>query len=155
MWILALIGTGVLTALIHLAVLGWNIGTAGICEVFLLHQFAVTSGLIGVLGFYINVIKADETAKKLNWPGGPFQGKYGFSQLGVGVMGVLTIFIHGSFWIGALVTLYIYGISGLWSHVAQMKRTKVNAIDIWNLILDVIYHAVLTILLLQIPSVWN
>ncbi|HAG13394.1 MAG TPA: hypothetical protein DCG49_05975 [Ruminococcus sp.] len=155
MWILAIIGMGVVTALIHLGVLGWDIGTAGICEVIVLHQFAVTSGLIGVIGFYINVIKADETAKSLGWPGGPFQVKYGFSQLGVGVMGVLSIFFRGSFWFGTLVTLYIYGISGLWSHIAEMKRKKVNPIDTWNIILDIIYHIVLTILLLQIPSVWN
>lgn len=155
MWILAIIGMGLLTSFIHLCIAGFDIGSAGICEIILLHQFAVSSGLIGVVGFYINVIKADDTAKSLGWPGGPFQVKYGFSQLGVGVMGVLSIWLRGSFWIGTLITLYIYGISGLWSHVAEMKRKKVNAIDTWNIILDIIYHIVLTILLFQVPSVWK
>lgn len=154
MWILALIGMGILTALINLFVVGFDIGTAGICEIFVLHQYAVTSGLLGIIGFYINVIKADDTAKSLGWPGGPFQVKYGFSQLGVGIMGVLSIWFRGPFWIGTLVTLYIYGISGLWSHTAEMKRKKVNAIDVGNIIFDIIYHAALTVLLFQIPSVW-
>lgn len=154
MWILAIIGMGLLTAFIHLCIAGFDIGSSGICEIILLHQYAVSSGLIGVIGFYINVIKADDTAKSLGWPGGPFQVKYGFSQLGCGVMGVLSIWIRGSFWIGTLVTLYIYGISGLWSHVAEMKRKEVNPIDTWNIILDIIYHITLTILLLQVPSVW-
>lgn len=155
MWILAIIGMGILTALIHMAIVGFDIGTSGICEIIVLHQYVVSSGLIGIIGFYINVIKADNTAKSLGWPGGPFQWKYGFSQLGVGVMGILSIWFRGSFWFGTLVTLYIYGISGLWSHTAEMKRKGTNPIDTWNIILDVIYHIVLTVLLLQIPSVWN
>lgn len=155
MWILVLIGLGLLTAFINLCMAGFDIGLSAICEIIVLHQFVVTSGLLGIIGFYINVIKADDTAKSLGWPGGPFQVKYGFSQLGVGIMGVLSIWFRGPFWFGTLVTLYIYGISGLWSHAAEMKRKQVNWIDVGNIIFDVIYHVGLTILLLQIPSVWT
>ena len=91
-------------------------------EIIVLHQFIVTNGLIGVLGFYINVIKADDTAKSLGWPGGPFQIKYGFSQLGLGVMGVLSIWFKGPFWLGTLITMYIYGASGLWTHTQEMMK---------------------------------
>ncbi|RCX18751.1 hypothetical protein DFR58_10420 [Anaerobacterium chartisolvens] len=156
MWILVLIGAGLLSALVHLLIIGFGGGVSVICEVIVLHQFAVTHGLLGVLGFYINVIKADSTAKSLGWPGGPFQVKYGFSQLGVGVMGILSIWLRGPFWIGTLVTLYMYGISGLWTHTAEVIKSEVKSkTEIANIILDVIYHVVITILLLQVPGVWG
>jgi hypothetical protein len=154
MWILAVIGAGLLTAFINLLMVGFNVSVGEICEIIVLHQYVVTYGLLGIVGFYVNVIRADKTAKALGWPGGPFQVKYGFSQLGIGVMGVLSFWFRGQFWVATLVTLYIYGISGLWSHIAQMKRTKPNATDISNFVLDIVYHVVLTILLLQVPGVW-
>lgn len=155
MWILALIGAGIFTALIHLAIIGFDCGVATICSTILLHQFVVTSGLIGIIGFYINVIIADKTAEQLGWPGGPFQIKYGFAQLGVGIMGVLSIWFRGSFWVGTLVTLYIYGISGLWTHSLELKKKKkADPIEIANIILDIIYHIVLTVLSFYVPGVW-
>lgn len=155
MWILALIGAGIVTALIQLAINGFSGGVATICSTILLHQFVVTSGLIGIIGFYINVIRADKTAKQLGWPGGPFQIKYGFAQLGVGVMGVLSIWLRGPFWVGTLITLYIYGISGLWTHSLELKKKgKADPIEIANIILDVIYHVGLTILSFYVPGMW-
>ena len=156
MWILVLIGAGILTGFINLAMVGFDQSVGTICSIFLLHQFVVTSGLIGIIGFSINVCVADKTAKQLNWPGGPFQVKYGFSQLGVGVMGILSIWFRGTFWVGTLVTLYIYGISGLCTHTMELKKkAKVDKIEVANIILDVIYHVVLTIMSLYVPGVWK
>jgi len=156
MWIVAFIGAGVASALVHLAITGFDVSASVICSVFLLHQFVVTSGLIGVLGFYINVCIAKRTAENLGWPGGPFQIKYGFAQLGVGVMGVLSIWLRGTFWAGTLITLYIYGASGLWTHTAELIRQKrADKIEIANIILDVIYHITLTVLSLYVPGVWG
>jgi len=157
MWILVLIGAGVLSALVHLYVIGgFQAGISTIFEIIVLHQFIVTNGLIGVLGFYINVIKADYTAKSLGWPGGPFQIKYGFSQLGLGVMGVLSIWFKGPFWLGTLITMYIYGASGLWTHTQEMmKKGKFDAIEFANIVLDIIYHVVITIMLFQVPGVFR
>lgn len=57
----------------------------------LLHQFVVTHGIVAVLGFFINVITPEATAKKLGWATGLWQIKYGFQQPGFGVIGVMTI----------------------------------------------------------------
>lgn len=156
MWILVLIGAGLLSAGVHLSIIGFDGGTSVICSTILLHQFVVTSGLIGLIGFYINVCTADKTAKGLGWPGGPFQLKYGFSQLGVGVMGILSIWFRGPFWVGTLVTLYIYGISGLYTHTAEMvRKKKYDAVEIANIVMDIIYHVALTVLSVYVPGVWN
>lgn len=160
MWILAFIGAGVVTAVIQLAVEGFPGDSSRVFAVLLLHQFAVTHGLIAVGGFIINVLMPERTAAQLGWPSGPFQVKYGFAQLGLGVMGVLSIWFQGNFWVGTLVTLYIYGLSGLWTHTQEVMRKRTEEgrtdwVEMWNIILDVIYHFALTWMSLQVPGVWS
>ncbi|HFE36858.1 MAG TPA: hypothetical protein ENK06_00380 [Gammaproteobacteria bacterium] len=156
MWFLLLWALGIISAVVHLFVTGWPSSLSEISTILLLHQFVVTFGLIGVIGVVVNIINADKTAKSLGWPGGPFQVKYGFSQLGLGVMGVLTIWFGGAFWVGALVSMYMYGLSGLWSHTQQMiKRKKVNATDISNLVMDVFYQTFITLLSIWAGGIWS
>ncbi len=160
MWIVAIIGAGILTATIQLLFQGFDTGYEHIMETYLLHQFAVSHGIIAVGGFIINVLQADRTAERLGWPGGPFQIKYGFAQVGLGVMGVMSIWFRGNFWVGTLVTLYIYGLSGLWTHTMELRRKQreggsTDWIELGNIVLDVIYHIVLTWMSLQIPGVWS
>lgn len=156
MIILLFIGIAVATAIYHLWTLGFPSSIATISEIILLHQFVVTHGIIGILGFYINVLVPEKTAKSLGWPGGPFQIKYGFTQLHVGVMGVLSIWFRGNFWVGTLVTLYFYGLSGLWTHsMMLMKDDKIDKVELTNIILDIIYHVVLTIISLNVVGMWS
>ena len=156
MWFLLLWVLGIISAVIHLLVIGWPSTLSEISHVLLLHQFVVTFGLIGIIGVVVNIVYADKTAKSLGWPGGPFQIKYGFSQLGLGVMGVLTIWFGGTFWVGALVSMYMYGLSGLWSHTQQMiKHKKFNATEIANLIMDIVYQTFITLLSIWAGGVWS
>ena len=156
MFILVLIAAGIVTGGIQLA-MGNGFGDISVvCSTLLLHQFVVTFGLLGIIGTITNIIKAEDNGKALRWPGGPFQIKYGFSQLGLGVMGVMCIWFRGGFWLGALVSMYIYGVSGLWSHIAEMKRQgKATVNDVGNLIIDVIYQIMLTVLSVYAGGIWG
>lgn len=156
MFILVLIAAGIVTGGIQLA-MGNGFGDVSVvCSTLLLHQFVVTFGLLGIIGTITNIIKAEDNAKALGWPGGPFQIKYGFSQLGLGVMGVMCIWFRGGFWLGTLVSMYIYGVSGLWSHIAEMKRQgKATVNDVGNLIIDVIYQIMLTVLSVYAGGIWG
>ncbi|RPF22274.1 DUF6790 family protein [Myceligenerans xiligouense] len=160
MWIVVIIGGGVLTAVIQMAIQGFPSDQTYVLRTLLLHQFVVSHGFIAVAGFIINVLYPERTAAKLGWPSGPFQIKYGFAQLGLGVMGVMAIWFQGNFWAGVLVTLYIYGLSGLWTHTQEIMRKRretgrLDWIETGNIVLDVIYHLVLTWMSLQIPGVWS
>lgn len=156
MFILVLIAAGIVTGGIQLA-MGNGFGDISVvCSTLLLHKFVVTFGLLGIIGTITNIIKAEDNAKALGWPGGPFQIKYGFSQLGLGVMGVMCIWFRGGFWLGTLVSMYIYGVSGLWSHIAEMKRQgKATVNDVGNLIIDVIYQIMLTVLSVYAGGIWG
>ncbi|HCC36036.1 MAG TPA: hypothetical protein DEQ02_10600 [Ruminococcaceae bacterium] len=149
LWIVAII-----SAVVHLALTGWG-DPAHICEILLTHQFVVTFGLVGIIGAVVNIAKADKTAKKLGWPGGPFQVKYGFSQICLGIMGIMCIWFHGTFWLGAMVVMYMYGISGLWSHTALMlKAKKILPYEVGNIIMDLAYQAFITVLSVICGGVW-
>lgn len=147
---------GIITAVVDLYMKGFPGDTSTICSVLLLHQFVVTFGILGITGLFSNMIFAKKNAEALGWPGGPFQVKYGFSQLGLGVMGVMCIWFRGGFWLGTLCTMYIYGISGLWSHYNVMKMNgKPDADSICNIIMDIAYQAFLTILTILIGGIWT
>lgn len=155
MWFLVLWLLGLISGGVHLYVLGFPGEMSEISRVLLLHQFVVTFGLVGVIGYVVNIARADQTAKMLGWPGGPFQVKYGFSQVGLGVMGIMAIWFQGNFWVGVLVTMYIYGLSGLWSHTYVMiKNRKADGDSIGNLIMDVVYQTFITILSVLAGGIW-
>jgi hypothetical protein len=160
MWIVAIIGAGLITSMVHLALQGFPDDHVVVLKTLLLGQFAVSHGIIAVLGFIINVLTPERTAAQLGWPSGPFQVKYGFAQLGLGVIGVMAIWFQGNFWAATLVTLYIYGLSGLWTHTQEIWRThrrtgKIAWVEFGNIVLDIVYHVVLTVMSLQIPGVWS
>lgn len=150
LWVL-----GIITAVVELFLKGFPSDLSQICTVLLLHQFVVTFGSLGITGLISNMILAKKNAESLGWPGGPFQVKYGFSQLGLGFMGVMCIWFRGGFWLGTIVGMYIYGISGLWSHWNVMKmNNKADAESIANIIMDIAYQTFITLLSLQISGVW-
>lgn len=155
MWFLLLWIMGIISGAVHLFIIGWPHDPSEIARIFLLHQFVVTFGLVGIIGAVVNIVIADKTAESLGWPGGPFQIKYGFSQLGLGIMGVLAIWFHGNFWVGVLVTMYIYGLSGLWSHIHEMiRKKKLIFNDVGNIVLDVLYQTFITLLSIWAGGIW-
>ncbi|GAA0365655.1 hypothetical protein GCM10008968_21880 [Bacillus horti] len=155
MWFLALWGMGLISALVHLFIVGFPENISETSTIILLHQFIVTFGLVGIIGVIVNIVYAESTAKKLGWPGGLFQIKYGFSQLGLGIMGVMAIWFGGTFWLGVIVSMYIYGLSGLWSHTYIMvQNKKADADSVGNIIMCLLYMAFLTILSILAGDIW-
>ncbi len=155
MFFLVLWGLGIVTAVIDLYMKGFPSDPQLICSVILLHQFVVTFGLLGITGLLSNMIFAKQNAKMVGLPGGLFQIKYGFSQLGLGVMGVMCIWFRDGFWLGTIVAMYIYGISGLWSHWNVMKMNKkADADSIANIIMDIAYQTFITVLSIVIGGIW-
>jgi hypothetical protein len=156
MWFYLLWGLGLATAAIHIFVTGMPSHTNEIYTIILLHQFVVTFGLVGLLGVYVNIIYANEWSKKLGWPGGPFQVKYGFCQLCLGVMGVMAIWYRGPFWVAVLVNMYMYGLSGFWTHTGEMIRLKkADPIHIGNLIMDILYQLFITLMSIWAGGIWS
>jgi hypothetical protein len=147
MWFLLLWAVGLATGLVQIMRSQQAPTVQSVSHIILLHQFVVTFGLIGLIGIICNILFAKQQAKKLGWPGGPFQIKYGFSQVSLGVLGVMTIWFSGYFWVGALANMYVYGLSGLWSHAQTMvENHKVDAYSAGSILMDVAYTTFVTVL---------
>lgn len=130
-------------------------GNLNIYQQFLLGQFAVTFVSVGIIGVIVNIIYADKMSKKLGWPGGPFQIKYGFSQFGLGLIGLLSIWYQGQFWVATLVTMYVYGLSGLWSHASLLYTdSRLDVGHLLNIIMDVSYQLFITYLSVLAGHIW-
>ena len=65
MWFLLLWTLGIVSALVQFLIAGFPQNISETSTTLLLHQFIVTFGLVGVIGFVVNILQADETAKKL------------------------------------------------------------------------------------------
>lgn len=156
MWFMFFWGLGLASAVVHLSIIGFAQSLSTICSIFLLHQFVVAFGLVGLGGIIINIAIADYTSTKLGWPGGPYQIKYGFCQAHLGIIGVLSIWFRGSFWVASLVTMYMYCISGVWTHLGEMiKNSKADTGNVCNMIMVIVYVTFITVLSVLAGNVWH
>jgi len=147
MWFLLLWAVGIASGVVQIIRSGEAATAQSISHAILLHQFVVTFGLIGIIGIIGNVFFAKQQSRKLGWPGGPFQIKYGFSQFSLGVLGVMSIWFPGRFWVATLVNMYVYGLSGLWTHTLHMvENDRVDAYSVGSIVMDIGYMTFLTAL---------
>lgn len=155
MWFLLLWGLGLVASVIYFIFTGAPKNISDAASILLLGQFVVTFGLVGVVGMITNVFWADKTAKMLQWPGGPFQIKYGFAQLCLGVMGVMTFWFRGAFWAATIVNMYLYGLSGFWTHTQEMlKNRKLDANNMCNHVMNLLYQIFITVLSILAGGIW-
>lgn len=155
MFFLVLWAAGLVSGIVHILVSGRPATLFFISEILLLHQFVVTFGLCGVIGLVGNILLAGKNAARAEWPHGPFQYKYGFTQLGLGILGIMTVWFNGNFRIAALLNMYLYGLSGLYTHTQQMvKNGKPDADNVLNIIMCLVYQAFLTFLSIN-AGIWQ
>src|SRR5215472_9540631 len=71
-----------------------------VIHLLLLYALVLDVGVIGLpLGFIPHVFFADQAAQLIGWPtGSPFQFEVGFHDGAWGLLGVLCLWIRGSFW---------------------------------------------------------
>ncbi len=81
-------------------------------EILLLYFLCVQWGFGAILGALPHIIVPDTVAGYIGWtPGSPFQVELGFASLGLGVLGVLCIWLRGTFWLAPAIgrSIFLYG----------------------------------------------
>lgn len=92
-------------------------------EAFLLALIVSTIGLQGFFAFIGHFFKSDEVAEKIGWPtGNPFQKEIAFTNLSMGVLGILSIWFRGDFWLATIIAhgVFVFGAGCI--HVKDMKQ---------------------------------
>ncbi|MGJ0621402.1 MAG: DUF6790 family protein [Methylocystis sp.] len=113
-----------LLPLVHLALSKVPRTRARIIRLLLLYALVLDVGVIGfVLGFIPHIFFADATAKSIGWPpGSPFQFEVGFHDGAWGILGFLSLWIGGSFWIATGLGWSFFLLGATYGHVVQTLR---------------------------------
>ena len=114
--VIALVGAG-----IHLALQKQPRTGKRLVEIVLLWVLVVCVGINGLFDFYGHAFRADETARLIGWPtGNPFQFEVAIADLVFGILGILCIWIRGTFWYAAGLAGVLFGLGAAYGHIVQM-----------------------------------
>jgi hypothetical protein len=112
-------GIGILAALVHL--LRSSDRSANKILTIALIYFFLCIGLTGIWGFIGHAFYADKVAQYIGWPtGNPFQFEIAIANLGLGVLGLMCIFLRKQFWLATLVISTIFYWGAAYGHLIQM-----------------------------------
>ncbi len=96
---------------------------------FLLSFLLTNVGLQGIFAFFGHFFRSDEVARGIGWPAGnPFQKEVAFANLGNGALGILSIWLHGHFWLAAIIarSIFTWGAGAL--HLADLRKKSNRAV---------------------------
>lgn len=144
----------VLLPLLHLALSKRLRTRERVIHLLLLYALVLDVGIIGLpLGFVPHVFFPDQTAHLIGWkPGSPFQFEVGVHDGAWGVLGFLSLWIGGSFWIATGLGWSLFMLGATYGHVHQMLLEGNYApynfltifsdgfIGVWLLVLVYLYH---------------
>jgi hypothetical protein len=104
-----------------------------VIHVLLLYAPVLDVGVIGLLfGFIPHVFFADQAAHLIGWPpGSPFQFEVGVHDGAWGLLGFLSIWIGGSFWLATGLGWSVFMLGATYGHVYQTlaKETMLRIIS--------------------------
>jgi hypothetical protein len=112
----------VLLPLLHLALSKPPRTRGRVVHLLLAYALVLDVGVIGIpLGFVPHVFFPDQTAHLIGWkPGGPFQFEVGIHDGAWGVLGFLSLWIGGTFWIATGLGWALFMLGATYGHVHQM-----------------------------------
>lgn len=110
-----------LSAATHLFFIRHNRTPQRVVEVLLLNLLVVFAGIGGLMGAMAHTWRAAQTAAYIGWPAGsPFQFEVAMANLGLGVLGILCIWLRGKFWTATIIMMAVYLWGAAYGHIMQM-----------------------------------
>ncbi|KIC76695.1 hypothetical protein DB41_EY00060 [Neochlamydia sp. TUME1] len=78
-------------------------------EILLSYLLFFNIGIMGLIAFSGHIFKSDQIAALIGWPpGSPFQLEVGVADLAFGVLGILSLYFRGLFWVATVVSSSIF-----------------------------------------------
>lgn len=119
-------------SIVHVVFMRQPRNVANILGIFLQYAFIFVVATSGFIGFLGHTFRADEVAKQIGWPqGNPFQFEVAVANLAFGVLGLLTIWFRGNFWLATAAGYAVFMIGAGIGHVRQLvatgNRAEMNA----------------------------
>ncbi|HWQ66847.1 MAG TPA: DUF6790 family protein [Methanospirillum sp.] len=99
-----------------------NTSRLRITECLLIWSFGVIIGLGGIWGFIGHTFFADQVAASIGWGvGNPFQQEVGLANLGLGILGLLSVIRDGSFREATLISYTVFMAGAGIVHLIQIQ----------------------------------
>ena len=96
-----------------------------VVEALLLSFLVVYKGLGGVWVFLGHFFSSDRVAEFIGWPrGNPFQKEVAFTNLSIGLLGLLCFWFRGDFWTATAVGSSIFSFGAAYVHIHDMHENK-------------------------------
>ena len=122
-WMMTLI-LSVLAAIISLLLTG-TMTVHNVAYAFLFWLLVIGVGVTGIIAFSGHFFKADEIAEKIGWPkGNPFQREIAFTNLGIGIAGLMCFFFKGGFWLAVIVMYSVFSIGAGFGHIYEQRKNE-------------------------------
>lgn len=94
---------------------------ARVLELLLLNVLVFAVGVFGVIAFSGHAFKADEIAREIGFPtGNPFQFEVAIADLTIGVLGLLCIWLRGSFWLATIIATSVWLLGDAVGHIHEL-----------------------------------
>ena len=111
----------VIAASVHVAVSAKRrSGRAAIVETYLAYLFFVYVGVMGVLTAYAHVFRPVQTSASIGWATSPYEYEVGMADLTVGVLGLLSLWFRGNFWLATAIATAVWLLGDAIGHVRQL-----------------------------------
>lgn len=109
---------GVLGFLIHMFYIPAQERTKGrLIELLLLYQIVFSLGITSIVAFFGLTFMDEYIAQITNWPPCPFEQQMANVNLGYGVLGILSIWYRGKFWMATVIGFSVWILSDGIQHV--------------------------------------
>lgn len=113
-------GIGIILAIIQIFVFN-----TAVIESLLLSIIISSIGLNGLFAFIGHFFKSDDVARSIGWPtGNPFQKEIAFTNLSFGILGILSIWFHGNFWLATIISSSIFTLGAAFTHIKDIKENE-------------------------------
>lgn len=118
---IVLLVLGILGGTVHLYLSKQGLTARRAAHILLLYILPTAVGLNGLIGFAGHAFIPDEIAESIGWPkGNPFQFEIAVANLSYGLLGVLCLWFHGSFWVATGIGSSIFLLGAAYGHITEI-----------------------------------
>ena len=111
----------VIAASVHLAISpARRRSRASVVEIYLIYLFFIYVGLMGLLTAYAHVFRPLQTSASIGWSTSPYEYEVGMADLTVGVLGLLSLWFRGNFWLATAIATAVWLLGDAIGHVRQL-----------------------------------
>lgn len=93
-----------------------------ICSNLLLYQLTITVAATGLWCFIGHVFKSEMVAQSIGWKPSLFQKELGYCELGIGLCGILCIWMGREFWLSTIIIFCSLFIGAAILHMKEIKE---------------------------------